>query len=90
MFNLEFTTQSLKDLKKLEHSEPSAHKKALKLLEELRQHPSQGTGKPERLRGSNGEYWSRRINSRHRLTYAINDDVIEVLVVSAYGHYGDK
>lgn len=33
------------------------------------------------------ETWSRRINKEHRLVYRINDDTIEVLVISAYGHY---
>ncbi|MCQ2172268.1 MAG: type II toxin-antitoxin system YoeB family toxin [Bacteroidales bacterium] len=31
--------------------------------------------------------YSRRITSEHRLVYKIYDDVVEVLVLSAFGHY---
>jgi toxin YoeB len=33
------------------------------------------------------ETWSRRINREHRLVYRIYDNVVEVLVLSVYGHY---
>ena len=39
------------DLKRLQRNEPSAYKKALKLIAELGEHPKMGTGHPEPLKG---------------------------------------
>ncbi len=41
------------------------------LLEECRRHPFQGIGKPEPLGGNLSGWWSRRINSEHRLVYRV-------------------
>lgn len=41
------------------------------LLEECRRHPFKGTGKPEPLGGNLAGWWSRRINSEHRLVYRV-------------------
>jgi len=57
------------------------------LLLELAEHPREGTGKPEMLKGDLTGYWSRRINREHRLIYSIDDDTVTVCVVSAKGHY---
>jgi len=65
-------------------------KKISKLLMELEEHPETGTGKPEKLRYNKIEYWSRRIDDKHRMVYAIDNDVVNVLVISLWGHYGDK
>ena len=58
------------------------------MLKELKAHPKTGTGKPEYLKHK--KYWSRRINKEHRLCYEIYDDVVVVLVLSAFGHYEDN
>ena len=41
------------------------------LIEECRRHPFKGTGKPEPLGGNLTGWWSRRINSEHRLIYRV-------------------
>ena len=43
--------------------------------------------KVEPLKGYDGNVYSRRITYEHRLVYRIYDEVIEVLVLSAFGHY---
>ena len=60
------------------------------LFDELREHPTTGTGKVEQLKGDLEGLWSRRINKSSRLIYRIEDDIITVFVVSLKGHYGDK
>ncbi|MCL4170798.1 UNVERIFIED_CONTAM: hypothetical protein GTU68_048766, partial [Idotea baltica] len=60
------------------------------LLEELIEHPRTGTGQPEKLKYLLEGFYSRRINKKHRLIYAIEDEIITVVIVSAYSHYGDK
>ena len=66
---------------------PAAVKKLAKLLEEVSEHPRSGTGQCEQLKGFGGNVYSRRITQEHRLVYRIYDDVIEVLVLSVFGHY---
>ncbi|MDR0955320.1 MAG: Txe/YoeB family addiction module toxin [Rikenellaceae bacterium] len=64
--------------------------KVYALIPELEAHPRTGTGKPEQLRHTKGEMWSRRIDSKHRLVYEIREDELVVIAISAYGHYGEK
>jgi toxin YoeB len=75
---------------KLKRQEPSAFKKAIRLIDELFEHPRTGTGKPELLSGDRAGQWSRRITKKHRLVYEIHDMEIIVIVISTYGNYGDK
>jgi len=41
------------------------------LLKECMRDPFRGTGKPEPLGGNLSGWWSRRINSEHRLVYRV-------------------
>lgn len=68
----------------------NAFKKLLKLLEELAEHPTYGTGKPKQLGGNRAGQWSRRITDKHRLVYTIEDNKLFVYVLSTAGHYDDK
>ena len=78
----------------LEEWRKSGQKKTLlkiaSLFEELREHPTTGTGKVEQLKGDLEGFWSRRINKSSRLIYIIEEEIITVFVVSLKGHYGDK
>jgi toxin YoeB len=90
MYNIEFTPDAQADLAKLIKSEPKVYEKALRFIEELREHPKTGTGHPEPLKGGLENRWSRRLTKKHRLVYGIYETEIVVLIVSAYGHYDDK
>ncbi len=72
----------------------SGQKKTLKkiadLFEELRQHPTTGTGHVEQLKGNLSGLWSREINKGDRMIYGIEDDKVIVNVISIKGHYDDK
>ena len=89
-FEIRFTDLSNEGLAKLAKSEPKAFQKAISFIEELRTHPRTGTGHPEPLKGQPEGRWSRQITKKHRLIYRIFDDEVVVLVISSYGHYGDK
>lgn len=65
-------------------------KKLHSLIEELKEHPTAGTGQPEQLKNNFSGYWSRRINDKHRLLYRIDNDIISVYISQCYGHYNDK
>ena len=87
MYNIVFTEDAKKDLKELNNKAPQAVSKLSKLLDEVRGHPRTGTGQVEQLKGYDGSVYSRRITKEHRLVYKIYDEVVEVLVLSAFGHY---
>ena len=79
------------DIAYLKKSEIKSYNKVMQLFEELQEHPRTGTGKPELMKhGKFKGLWSRRITIKHRLVYAIKDNEITVLVLSARGHYDDK
>lgn len=90
VYTLEFKEQALKDIQFLKKSEKSAYNKLIKLLDELTEHPRTGTGKPEALRHGLSGYYSRRITQKHRLVYQIEDEKINIVIVSTAGHYDDK
>ncbi len=90
MYNVDFSKQARIDLKKLRRNEPAAFEKAFELIEELRNHPRTGRGKPKMLTGDRSGQWSRRITDKHRLVYTIEEDILKVLVLTSSGHYNDK
>ena len=87
MFTIVFSEDARKDLKELNNHSPASVAKLAKLLEEVRNHPRTGTGQIEQLKGYNGSVYSRRITKEHRLVYRVIDETVEVLVISAFGHY---
>lgn len=91
IYEIEFVQSALDDLERHKKAgNKQLVKKISKLIEELRKHPTSGTGKPERLKYYKDETWSRRINHKHRLVYEIQETKILVLVLSMWGHYDDK
>lgn len=64
--------------------------KLSKILVELTIHPFEGVGNPEKLKHNLTDFWSRRINSKDRIIYSVNENLVLVEVVSAMGHYTDK
>lgn len=90
MYDVRYQKEALDDLAKLKRQEPTAFRKAVKLIDELYEHPRTGTGKPEPLRGDKAGQWSRRITQKHRLVYEIRDLEVIVIVISSYGQYEDK
>ena len=84
------TPEAEDDLYRLAKSEPKAFQKACHLIEELREHPKTGSGHPEPLKGHPEGRWSRRITKKHCMVYRIYETEVVVLLLSTYGHYGDK
>lgn len=59
------------------------------IISELEEHPEIGTGNPEQLKYELSGFWSRRINSKDRLVYQIDNLEAIVTILSAKGHYSD-
>ena len=55
------------------------------LIESIRGSPFKGIGKPEPLKNRLADYWSRRIDSEHRLVYRIDGE--SIYIVQARYHY---
>lgn len=65
-------------------------KKIATLLLEIRNTPTEGTGKVEPLKGyGERSVYSRRIDKKHRLTYEVFEEERRVFILAAYGHYDD-
>ena len=86
-----FSPQALEDLDYWKKNGNKAiMKKISDLLADIMEHPFTGIGKPEALKYDLSGYWSRRINSEHRIIYSVCDDMIEVFVLSLRFHYSKK
>ena len=90
LYEIQYTPEANIDLAKLLKDEPKAFQKAIRFIEELREHPKTGLGHPEPLKGKPEGRWSREISKKHRLVYQIIEYQVIVLILTAYGHYDDK
>jgi toxin YoeB len=75
----------LADLQHWVLTEPRLAARVLDLMEDIKRSPTEGIGKPERLKHNLQGLWSRRINDEHRLVYEVFPD--RILFVSARFHY---
>ena len=67
--------------------DPKTLRKINRLLQSIaRDGALQGEGKPERLKYETERY-SRRIDAKNRLVYAVESN--QILILSCRGHYGD-
>jgi toxin YoeB len=48
------------------------------LIKECQRTPFTGSGNPEPLKQNLNGFWSRRINSEHRLVYRIDEDILYI------------
>jgi toxin YoeB len=60
------------------------------LIEDVRQSPFRGIGKPEPLRENLSGWWSRRISDQHRLVYRVSGsgEGQHIEIMSCRSHYG--
>ncbi|MFA7446618.1 MAG: Txe/YoeB family addiction module toxin [Flavobacteriaceae bacterium] len=66
-------TQKAKDdiAKHKKSGNKASETKIKKILEELKEHPYTGTGKPEQLKHVLANFWSRRINQKDRIIFLL-------------------
>lgn len=87
MLRLELQAKAIEDCRFWAMNDRKLLVKCLRLFEECRRTPFEGTGKPEPLRGDKGGLWSRRLTDEHRMVYQVTAEF--VIVHSLYGHYND-
>ncbi|MEB3828366.1 Txe/YoeB family addiction module toxin [Phormidium sp. CCY1219] len=80
-----FTEASWADYLWLQEKDKKLLKRVNLLIQDIIRTPFEGIGKPEPLKGNLSGYWSRRIDSEHRLVYGISEE--EVIVIACRFHY---
>lgn len=89
MYQIELSDEATAQVVWIRKSMPQTYKKLLTIVEELREHPFTGTGRPELLRYMKG-VWSRRLDKKNRIRYTVDGQKILVFIISVLGHYEDK
>lgn len=57
------------------------------LLKDIERNGNEGIGKPEPLTGDLSGFWSRQINQKDRLIYALEMD--QIIIIACRYHYDD-
>lgn len=85
MYQIIYTKVAIKDIPKLKSA--NLDKKALALIEILKENPFQNPPPYEKLVGDLEDLYSRRINIKNRLVYQILKEEKKVKIVSLWTHY---
>lgn len=83
--NLNFTLEAWDDYTYWINQDKKTLKKINKLINDTLRNPFEGLGKPEPLKDNYSGYWSRRIDDKNRLVYAVTDTAM--CVVGCRFHY---
>lgn len=84
-WDIVYTKQAQKDAKKFTNL--SLKKKAISLLEVIKENPNQNPPPYEKLVGDLSGLYSRRINIQHRLVYQVIEEENTVKVLRLWTHY---
>ena len=85
MWTIKYSKQSVKDSKKIEHS--NLKQSVENLLEVLKENPFQNPPPYEKLIGDLTGKYSRRINIQHRLVYEVFEERKIARVLRMWTHY---
>lgn len=83
--NLTFSPQAWEDFTFWQATDPKMISRINALLKDIVRSPHSGIGKPEPLKHAFRGYWSRRIDSEHRLVYKAIEG--SILIAQLRFHY---
>lgn len=83
---LAFTQNAWEDYLFWKSTDEKTSRRVDELIKHTMRNPFEGLGKPEPLRGELSGKWSRRINSRDRMVYAVEEETL--YLVALRKHYG--
>ncbi len=86
--NKDWTDNAWEEYLYWQQNDKKTLKRINKILEDIDRNGNIGIGKPEKLIGNLSGYWSRRIDSKNRIVYKVNNDVITIIQCGS--HYKDK
>ena len=85
MLNIEFYPDAWDDYLNFTSDKKLLAKINILIKDIVRGNEAEGIGKPEALKGNLSGFYSRRINSEHRLVYAVDETTI--YIIACKGHY---
>lgn len=80
-----FSESSWADYLYWQQTDKKMLKRVNELIKDIQRSPLAGIGKPEPLKHNLAGFWSRRIDSEHRLVYQVTED--SLLIASCRYHY---
>jgi len=83
--NVKFTEKGFKDFSYWIKNDKKKVKRILELIKDIERHPYTGIGKPEALKFNLQGFFSRRIDTEHRLIYKIDNN--DIIIISCRYHY---
>jgi toxin YoeB len=83
--NLTFAPQAWEDYLFWQTADPKMITRIIQLIQDILRDPHRGIGKPEPLKHAFRGYWSRRIDSEHRIVYKAAEG--KVLIAQLRYHY---
>ena len=86
--NKVFTDTGWEDYLFWQQEDKKTLRKINTLLKDIERNGNEGLGKPEALSGDLAGFWSRRINVKDRLVYAIEHD--QIVIIACRFHYDDR
>lgn len=87
MMNKAFTDIGWEDYLYWQTEDRKTLRKINTLLKDIERNGNEGIGKPEPLTGDLSGFWSRRINQKNRLIYALEMD--QIIIIACRYHYDD-
>lgn len=85
MRNLEFVPKAFEEYQEWIKNDRKIAIRIGDLIRDILRNPTDGIGKPEPLKHQFKGYWSRRIDSEHRLVYSITEH--SVVIIACKTHY---
>jgi toxin YoeB len=82
---IKFSTKGWDDYLYWQATDRTILKRINQLIKDIERESFAGIGKPEPLKHLLSGFWSRRIDSQHRLVYTVKDDTL--LVAQCRDHY---
>jgi len=80
-----FTDEAWEDYQYWIENDKKQLKRINLLIKDIERNPYEGIGKPEPLKANLQGYWSRRIDSEHRIVYAVESG--QIVFISFRFHY---
>lgn len=85
MYKIKYSKHAIKQISKLKDN--NLDKKVIKLISIIKSNPFKTPPPYEKLSGDLKEFYSRRINIKHRLVYKVDDENKTIYIVSMWTHY---
>lgn len=87
LYAVYFVAREEEDLLLMAKGDKKSFKRILTLLENMKETPYQGIGKPEALKYELIGLYSRRIDSKNRLVYKVDESEKKITVYQVKDHY---